>query len=553
METQALEYFTTSVPGDDHLWTSAFLNERFTKPLSTLGWTLIAPHFERIALQRPLMLLGAELQAGPYVKLWRGFAYTRVEIWQRIYKLFPEWLLPEDARRFFPDGDTSLRKDARRPVFGFHLIRNGFLVLWRDRAAASPIHNPRAWARFENELAAEIQNWQRRLDSSNTAAELIQLLLIAFAWTERLLSLHSWSLFYADVFYSLLRRVISNQLGQEQGLRILASLSVNVDTITKQVNRQIAALGAQVAADPELETALRNANSIDDLSAGEFREQVQEFLSHHGHRSFSLDIFDPPWAADFTGFAYLLLLTRKGRQSAVFQHESSTEHLPFVVHILWRLTKPYLRLRESQRYRWQEILSIQRQAILKFGNILVAAGRLRKRTDLFGLSWDEIVAAQIDQEAATARMEQLAKLRAASSTRYPAFLRGNAPLGGESFRLHEKTRLTGQGVSTGRVRGPARLMASPADLAKLRKGDILVTSSPDPAWTAVYESIVGLVSERGGQLSHGAVVAREYGLPAVFGLTGAMDVLRDGELIIVDGVHGVVECLLSTQANTEPA
>ena len=479
------DWFTSVIANDDLVWTSAFLNERFTKPLSPLGWTLIAPHFERIALRRPLALLNAELEGESLIKLWRGHAYTRVEIWQRIYKLFPEWLLPEDARRFFPADDTSLRKDAHRPIFGLHLIRNGFLVLWRDRAAASPIHNPQSWARFEDELTAKIKNWQVRLDSSNTASEIRLLLLSNFVWTGRLLFLHHWSLFYADVFYSLLRRVISNRFGQEWGARMLASLSANVDTITKQVNRQIAVLGAQVAADPELETALRNANSVDDLMAGEFREQVRKFLSHYGHRFFSLDIFDPPWAADFVGFAKLVLSTRDGGRSADFQHEFSNEQLPFVLRILWRLTKPYLQLREAQRYRWQEILAIQRRAILKLGDVYADDGQLRERTDIFCLTWDEIVAAQIDQKVATARMGQLAKLRAAPTTRYPAFLRGNAPLGGESIPTHEKTRLTGQGVSAGRVRGRARLVASATDLVKLRKGDILVTSSPDPAWTAV--------------------------------------------------------------------
>ena len=140
----AVDWFTSVIANDDHLWTAAFLNERFTQPLSPLGWTLIAPHFEHIALRQPLALLNAELQGGTYMKLWRGHAYTRVDIWQRIYKLFPERLLPEDARRFFPGGDTSLRKQSSRPVLGLHLIRNGFLVLWRDRGAASPIHNLRA-------------------------------------------------------------------------------------------------------------------------------------------------------------------------------------------------------------------------------------------------------------------------------------------------------------------------------------------------------------------------------------------------------------------------
>ena len=68
----------------------------------------------------------------------------------------------------------------------------------------------------------------------------------------------------------------------------------------------------------------------------------------------------------------------------------------------------------------------------------------------------------------------------------------------------------------------------------------MVTPSPDPAWTPIFGTIAGLVTERGGQLSHGAVVAREYGLPAVFGVRGAMQRIREGEIVVVDGGAGVV-------------
>lgn len=102
--------------------------------------------------------------------------------------------------------------------------------------------------------------------------------------------------------------------------------------------------------------------------------------------------------------------------------------------------------------------------------------------------------------------------------------------------------LTGIGVCTGVVEGPARVAVSMAD-AGLAHGDILVTAFTDPSWTPAFLTAAGLVTEVGGMMTHGAVVAREYGLPAVVGVEGATSRIRDGQRIRVDGSRGYVELL----------
>ncbi|HDN79877.1 MAG TPA: PEP-utilizing enzyme, partial [Chloroflexi bacterium] len=72
----------------------------------------------------------------------------------------------------------------------------------------------------------------------------------------------------------------------------------------------------------------------------------------------------------------------------------------------------------------------------------------------------------------------------------------------------------------------------------VQEGDVLVARAVDPAWTMVFGKVAGLVMEVGGQLSHGAVVAREYGIPAVSGVQGITSMVRDGEVIVVDGYSG---------------
>ena len=121
-------------------------------------------------------------------------------------------------------------------------------------------------------------------------------------------------------------------------------------------------------------------------------------------------------------------------------------------------------------------------------------------------------------------------------------------LGGRSRRWRLPTRdvppgaLVGLPVSAGTVEGRARVIADMAQ-ADLETGDILVTAYTDPSWTPLFVAIKGLVTEVGGLMTHGAVIAREYGLPTVVGVEHATELIKDGDRIRVHGAEGYVEVL----------
>ncbi|NUN50776.1 MAG: pyruvate, phosphate dikinase, partial [Candidatus Brocadiae bacterium] len=100
--------------------------------------------------------------------------------------------------------------------------------------------------------------------------------------------------------------------------------------------------------------------------------------------------------------------------------------------------------------------------------------------------------------------------------------------------------LRGMGVSSGRATGPARLIRHPAEGHRLKQGDVLVAPSTDPGWTPLFLRASAVVMEVGGMLSHGAIVAREYALPAVVNIPGLLGALRDGQNVTVDGNAGTV-------------
>ena len=101
--------------------------------------------------------------------------------------------------------------------------------------------------------------------------------------------------------------------------------------------------------------------------------------------------------------------------------------------------------------------------------------------------------------------------------------------------------MSGFAASPGQVTGIARLVLDPADMARVRKGDLLITRATSPSYNALLPLIGGVVTDRGGTLSHAAVVAREYGIPAVVGTGNATELIKDGARVRIDGGTGTVE------------
>jgi len=105
------------------------------------------------------------------------------------------------------------------------------------------------------------------------------------------------------------------------------------------------------------------------------------------------------------------------------------------------------------------------------------------------------------------------------------------------------TEFYGLAASGGRIKGRVKVLESVLESEKINKGDILVTKQTDPGWAMVFPLISGLIVERGGALSHGAIVAREFGIPAVIGISNITTILKDEDEVILDGDLGKIQLI----------
>ncbi len=205
--------------------------------------------------------------------------------------------------------------------------------------------------------------------------------------------------------------------------------------------------------------------------------------------------------------------------------------------------RTFIGYREFPKYVIVSCFAVYKEALLREADRLVAGGSLDGRDDAFHLTFDELreavatgvvdrdlVGRRKEQHHADARLTPPRVLLSTGEALHGSYHRTDAPDGA----------LVGLGVSAGTVEGRARVVRTMAD-ADLRPGDILVTPHTDPSWAPLFVTAAGLVTEVGGLMTHGAVVAREYGLPAVVGVERATALIADGRTIRVHGGDGYVE------------
>ncbi|QBD78148.1 phosphoenolpyruvate synthase [Ktedonosporobacter rubrisoli] len=372
---------------------------------------------------------------------------------------------------------------------------------------------------------------------------------------------------------SWLNKRMEKWLGEKSAADALSQAVAN--NVTAEMGLDLLDVADVVRHYPEVMEYLRHANDetfFADLARLEGGEAVSHslwaYLEKYGMRcAGEIDITRPRWSEQPTMLVPMIFSDIKnfapGAHNALFKQSlleaqqkeqellSRLEQLPDGKQKAKKTKKMISRLRnfigyrEYPKYMMVGHYWIIKQALLKEAVRLMQKGLIQEKEDIYYLSFNElrdvVHTNQLDYNIITKRKEEYETYEKLTPPRVMTS-EGEALFGEYDTANIPKDALAGIPVSSGVIEGRARVIVSMEE-ANIEEGDILVTAFTDPSWTPVFLSVKGLVTEVGGMMTHGAVIAREYGLPAVVGVENATRLIIDGQRIRVNGAEGYVEIL----------
>jgi phosphoenolpyruvate synthase/pyruvate phosphate dikinase len=297
-------------------------------------------------------------------------------------------------------------------------------------------------------------------------------------------------------------------------------------------------------------------------------EAISAFLDKYGMRcAGEIDITRTRWSEQSSALVPILLSNIKnfepkasqrkfeqGRLEALSKEQELLERLKALPDGEYKATETKQRIdlirnfsgfREYPKYGMINRYFVYKQALLQEAEALAQAGIIHEKEDIYYLDFDElhevVRTRKLDYQIIDTRKDEYKRFEKLTPPR--VITSDGEIIAGEYKRENLPTgALIGLPVSSGVIEGRARVIVNMKD-ADLEDGDILVTAFTDPSWTPLFVSIKGLVTEVGGLMTHGAVIAREYGLPAVVGVEDATKRIKDGQRIRVHGTEGYIEIL----------
>jgi phosphoenolpyruvate synthase/pyruvate phosphate dikinase len=347
------------------------------------------------------------------------------------------------------------------------------------------------------------------------------------------------------------------------------------NNITSEMGLALLDVADVIRPHPEVIDYLRHVREdrfLDDLvqfdGGEESRDAICAFLTKYGMRcAGEIDITKPRWSEKPSTLVPMIfgniknfaphasrLKFEQGRQEALNKERELLEQLKQLpdgeqkakeTRRMISLVRNLSGYREYPKYGIVSRYFVYKQALLKEAERLVQADVIHEKEDIYYLAFEElrevVLTHELDCQIISQRKDEY---KSNEKLTPPRVMTSDGEIVAGEYRRENlpADAIVGLAVSSGVIEGRARVILKLED-AVLEHGDILVTSFTDPSWTPLFVSIKGLVTEVGGLMTHGAVIAREYGLPAVVGVENATKLIRDGQRIRVHGTKGYVEIL----------
>lgn len=519
-------------------WTRDESAERFPSVITPLAWELVEEGFHR-SLNYSFALMGLP----PFKDKW--------------FAMFDNYIYGnQNAVEIYADGAASSIS-----IGGIPELLAAIPVLRKQYEWVLEL--PLAWSRDLDRYLMSLGDLMATSLEGKSVAELWAYVLrvkelgagyflpnIAISITQRTL-------------YRILFGIAQTVMGKEQAGAVFDRLLAYCETKTGAINKELYRLARRIEAIPALATRLRDSSSHKFLEDGGFAghpeldEAFGKFLLDHGHREVEFDPYHATWVeAPWLVVENLKVMldshlddpAEKERELKIAMRETEMalqsrlpQEMQFFVHEIVRLARVYTTLDDVEHYQTTRLTLPFRKGLKALGARLQSIGVLDEPMDVFFARYESmnLALAVNAPEQWTALGEEIRREKQAyleHRTEAPAWSIGASA----QAEVPEGEGLAGLPGSPGAASGPVYKVHGSEDFSDFPKGAVLVARTTNPAWTPLFYKAVAVITESGGPLSHGAVTAREIGLPAVMSIRGVLSALENGQRVRVDGTAGRV-------------
>jgi len=554
---------------DETLWTRAYGDEYWADVTSPLFFSLLGEYLTEYVNHEGARIMGYwEIADKDLLRLHKGHIYFNTEVLEYVFTFNPKFSRTKELLNYFPEKDQERVANAKTKIGRRIWAEIRIMFLDPDGMITRTDKAHKKWAE-------DFLSKMKRFDSLDLTKLSDEELNVEFKDMEDAFLKHYRLIRYGLVTHSIgsnliLKRWLVDWLDDKSGALYSNLISGLPDNKTIATNTALVKLAKSAREDPNVLGPLQEKPSGEFLkelernpSLKDFSTKLRDFLKDYGHRSHTREMFFPRWADDpsLVVDALKALVSSPDLDVEMLQKQKSEDRIVTEKAVLERISKlklgffkkilfktvlgyaqTYLMFRENQRFDLDHIIYRQRRLFTEYGRRFKERGIIDRVDDIHFLSKEEIFKISrnelsISKETTKQRREEFEKY---SDRLPPKFLKGNTEFDDTVVREANVLKITGTAASPGIATSRVRVVGTINELSGVREGEIMVTSNTDPGWTPVFPKLGGLITETGGILSHGAVVSREYNIPAVTAVKDATKILKTGQKITVDGNEGVV-------------
>jgi pyruvate,water dikinase len=580
----AMKAVPSALIGSDILFSRGYSDDYWNDNVTPLFFDLLGDQLTKVVNIHLNSIMGYKRMHAKLLKLHHGHVYFNLNVLKRkVENEIPTFVRNEDVLNYFPKGAGPFGKKTIKDL-PFHLI-NRIVAELRVR-----IFDPNGsmtktdkvyeeWTKEEFNSFCDFFDAQlKELDKKGDAKSLFEL---ATSLDEKMVE-HFELVRYGIPVHNIgmnlmVQYLLKRFIGKQDAIKYYPILISGLNHKLTETNEQLHKLALSAQKNEKLKFIILNTESKnlyqqlldeEDPEIKSFIERFNKFIKEQGDRGFTREPYYPRWsdAPEYVFDIIQSLLTEKEQKlnkikaknekfkKLIERRVEQKIRSQFLGYLKWKLlsiilnfSRRYIIFRENQRYNLDKWIARNRKVFMKIGHIFQQKGMIEKAIDIFFLRKREIKEI-IENRASSGQIVNLKSIISERKKEFfeyenilpPKFIIGDREYN-DTLDFKESTKIfqgiaASQGLATGRI----RVLNKIEDIPQVNANEILVVPRTDPGWTPVFSKIGGLITETGGILSHGAVVSREYGIPAVTNIPNACKLFKTGQMVQINGYDGQI-------------